>query len=130
MSESSTETESMSGGEEEMTMMSITDVIPVGKNLGEVARKEPAVVFAKDKPVSESVKEYGLKNGSPAARAKCFLSQNRVDDVAANKNASIARCDDELTERHVKKEREGYGPSTQMVTLQEQMVILEQEQCR
>jgi len=130
MSESSTETESMSGGEEEMTMMSITDVIPVGKNLGEVVRKEPAVVFAKDKPVSESVKEYGLKNGSPAARAKCFLSQNRVDDVAADKNASIARCDGELTERHVKKEREGYGPSTQMVTLQEQMVILEQEQCR
>ena len=35
MSGSSTETESMSGGEEEMAMMSITDVIPVSRNPGE-----------------------------------------------------------------------------------------------
>lgn len=146
MSESSTETESVSGGEEEMAMMSITDVIPVSKNLGEVVRneKEP-VAFAKDKPVADLVKESGLKNGSLgtaavvsasmggkeiAARAKGFPSQNLGEEVAAAKIGSIARCGSEPNERSMKKEREGHEASTQMLTLQEQMIILRQEQCR
>ena len=137
MSESSTETESVSGGEEEMAMMSITDVIPVSKNLGEVVRNE-----------KDSVKESGLKNGFPAglgtatvgsasmggkevaARAKGLPSQNRGEEVAAAKKGSIERCGGAPNERSVKKEREGHGASTQMLTLQEQMIILGQEQCR
>jgi len=134
MSESSTETES--GGEEEMAMMSITDVMPGNKNLA-----KETVVFAKNKPEADSVRGRGLKNGSPAAQGtanvgspsmvgneiatklKGFLSQNQLDDA---ENGSISRCESET----VKKEGEYHRASTQMLTLQEQMIILRQEQCR
>ena len=99
MSESSTETESMSGSEEEMAMMSITDVIPVCKNLGEmvISEKKP-VVFAKERPVAHSVKGSGLKNGGEGegeavARAKDSFAQNGVNMAA--KNRRIARSDGE-----------------------------------
>ena len=133
MSESSTETES--GGEEEMAMMSITDVMPVNKNLA-----KETVVFAKNKPEADSVRGRGLKNGSPAAQGtanmgspsmvgneiatklKGFLSQNQPDDA---ENGSISS-----ESEAVKKEGEYHRASTQKLTIQEQMIILRQEQCR
>jgi len=133
MSESSTETES--GGEEEMAMMSITDVMPDNKNLGKVVGSEKeTVVFAKNKPEADSVRGSGLKNGSSSAQGTAnvgsasmvgngFLSQNQLDDA---ENGSISRCESET----VKKEGEYHRASTQMLTLQEQMIILRQEQCR
>jgi len=119
MSESSTETESLSGGEEEMAMMSITDVIPISKNLGEVVRNE-----------KDSVKESGLKNGSPAGLGTATVGSASMGGKKAAKKGSIERCEGGPNERSVKKEREGHGASTQMLTLQEQMIILGQEQCR
>jgi len=117
MSESSTETES--GGEEEMAMMSITDVMPVNKNLA-----KETVVFAKNKPEADSVRGRGLKNGSPAAQGTANVgSPSMLDDA---ENGSISRCESET----VKKEGEYHRASTQMLTLQEQMIILRQEQCR
>jgi len=117
MSESSTETES--GGEEEMAMMSITDVMPGNKNLA-----KETVVFAKNKPEADSVRGRGLKNGSPAAQGTANVgSPSMLDDA---ENGSNSRCDIET----VKKEGEYHRASTQMLTLQEQMIILRQEQCR
>ena len=132
MSECSTETESMSGGEEEMAMMSITDVIPVSKNLGEMVISEKKPV---ERPAANSVKGGDLKNGEKeeqgaVARSKDFLSHNGVD-VAA-KNRSITRSDGEFGsgKMPVKKEGEGHGAPNQMLTIQEQMMILRKEQCR
>jgi len=117
MSESSTETES--GGEEEMAMMSITDVMPANKNLD-----KETVVFAKNKPEADSVRGRGLKNGSPAAQGTANMgSPSMLDDA---ENGSISRCESET----VKKEGEYHRTSTQMLTIQEQMIILRQEQCR
>jgi len=117
MSESSTETES--GGEEEMAMMSITDVMPANKNLD-----KETVVFAKNKPEADSVRGRGLKNGSPAAQGTANMgSPSMLDDA---ENGSISRCESET----VKKEGEYHRASTQKLTIQEQMIILRQEQCR
>jgi len=117
MSDGSTETES--GGEEEMAMMSITDVMPGNKNLA-----KETVVFAKNKPEADSVRGRGLKNGSPAAQGTANMgSPSMLDDA---ENGSISRCESET----VKKEGEYHRASTQMLTIQEQMIILRQEQCR
>jgi len=152
MSESSTETESLSGGEEEMAMMSITDVFPVGKNMDKVVRCEKVPgTFAKDELVAQSVNRSGELEANQAAkeineegmmgsariggkkevivaRAKGFLSHNGVAD-AAGKKAGIARCEGEpgkdfaSAELPVEKE-------TKFLTLQGQMMILRKEQCR
>ena len=153
MSESSTETESLSGGEEEMAMMSITDVFPVGKNMDKVVRCEKVPgTLAKDELVTQSknrsgelkanqaskeINEQGMMGSARIggkkeeviiARAKGFLSHNGVDDAAAKKTG-IARCGGEpgenfaSTELPVEKE-------AKYLTLQEQMMILRKEQCR
>ena len=122
MSESSTETESLSGREEEMAMMSITDVFPVGKNMDKditvgknmgknmdkaVGKKMDKVVGKDmDKVVGKNMDEVvGCKKGSVriggkkeeeviVARAKGFLSCNGFDD-AAGKTTCITRCEGE-----------------------------------
>ena len=153
MSESSTETESLSGGEEEMAMMSITDVFPVGKNMdkGLMCEKVPGT-FAKDELVAQSVNRSGELESNQAAkeineegmmgsariggkkeevivaRPKGFLSHNGVDD-ASGKKAGIARCEGEPGEdfasAELPVEKEG-----KFLTIQEQMMILRKEQCR
>jgi len=154
MSESSTETESLSGGEEEMAMMSITDVFPVGKNMDKVVKceKVPGGALAKDELVAQSVNQSGKLEANQAAkeineegmmgsariggkkeevivaRAKGFLSHNGVAD-AAGKKAGIARCEGEPGEdfasAELPVEKEG-----KFLTIQEQMMILRKEQCR
>jgi len=116
MSESSTETES--GGEEEMAMMSITDVMPANKNLD-----KETVVFAKNKPEADSVRGRGLKNGSPAAQGTANVGSPSMPDDAENGSISSES-------EAVKKEGEYHRASTQKLTIQEQMIILRQEQCR
>ena len=155
MSESSTETESLSGGEEEMAMMSITDVFPVGKNMDKVVRCEKVPgTLAKDhdelatqsknrskelkaNQASKEINEQGMMGSARIggkkeeviiARAKGFLSHNGVDDAAAKKTG-IARCGGEPGEKFASTELP-VEKEAKYLTLQEQMMILRKEQCR
>ena len=127
MSESSTDSESLSCGEEEMvsTMMSITDAIPESKSQREAAGGEKK---AADVQVPRLVeKSGGAKHGEDESGAKVTEIKKSVSRTQDEKKQKVTVSKNNEEESG---EEERGGLESQGLTLREQMRILRKEQCR
>ena len=131
MSGSSTDSESLSCGEEEMasTMMSITDAIPESKDRREAALGEKKV---EDVQVPRLVEKNGdAKLGEHESGAKVTESKRSVSRKQEKKKqhqgqkVTVSKNNEEES-----GEEERGGLKSQVLTLREQMRILRKEQCR
>ena len=130
MSGSSTDSESLSCGEEEMasTMMSITDAIPESKSQREVAGGEEKVA---DVQVPRSVeKSCGDKLGEDESGAKVTESKRSVSRKQEEKQHQELKVTVSKNNEEESGEEERGGLKSQVLTLREQMRILRKEQCR
>ena len=127
MSGSSTDSESLSCGEEEMvsTMMSITDAIPESKSQREAAGGEKK---AADVQVPRLVeKSGGAKHGEDESGAKVTEIKKSVSRTQDEKKQKVTVSKNNEEESG---EEERGGLESQGLTLREQMRILRKEQCR
>jgi len=124
MSGSSTDSESLSCGEEEMasTMMSITDAIPESKN-----QKEKKVADVQVPRLVE--KNGGAKLGEDDSGAKLTESKRSVSRTQEEKKHQEKVTASKSNEEESGGEERG-GVKSQVLTLREQMRILRKEQCR
>ena len=127
MSGSSTDSESLSCGEEEMasTMMSITDAIPESKSQREAAGGEKKVADVQVPRLVE--KNGGVKLGEDESSAKVTESKKSVSRTQEEKNQKVTVSKNNEEESG---EEERGGLRSQVLTLREQMRILRKEQCR
>jgi len=130
MSGSSTDSESLSCGEEEMasTMMSITDAIPESKNQKEAAGGEKKV---EDVQVPRFVEKNGgaklgeNESGAKVTESKRSVSRIQEENKHQEQKVTVSKNNEEGT-----GEEERGGLKSQVLTLREQMRILRKEQCR
>ena len=130
MSGSSTDSESLSCGEEEMasTMMSITDAIPVSNNHREAAGGEKKVA---DVQVPRFVEKCGgAKLGEDESGAKVTESKRPVSRTQEEKKHQEQKVTVSKNNEEESGEEESGGEKNQVLTLREQMRILRKEQCR
>ena len=130
MSGSSTDSESLSCGEEEMasTMMSITDAIPESKNQKDMAGSEKKV---EDVQVPRLVeKSGGAKIGEDESGAKVIESKRSVSRTQEEKKHLEQKVTVSKNNEEESGEEERGGVKSQVLTLREQMRILRKEQCR
>ena len=125
MSGSSTDSESLSCGEEEMasTMMSITDAIPESKN-----QKEKKVADVQVPRLVE--KSGGAKIGEDESGAKVTESKRSVSRTQEEKRRQEQKVAVSKNNEEESGEEESGGEKNQVLTLREQMRILRKEQCR
>lgn len=131
MSGSSTDSESLSCGEEEMasTMMSITDAIPESKNQREATGGEKKVADVQVPRLME--KSGGAKLGEDESGAKlteCTRSVSRTQEEKKQHQEQKVTVSKNNEEESGGEERGGL--KSQVLTLREQMRILRKEQCR
>ena len=130
MSGSSTDSESLSCGEEEMasTMMSITDAIPESKNQREGAGGEKKVA---DVQVPRLVEKCGGAKlgedeyGAKVTESKRSVSRTQEETKHQEQKVTVSKSNEEES-----GEEESGGEKNQVLTLREQMRILRKEQCR
>jgi len=124
MSGSSTDSESLSCGEEEMasTMMSITDAIPESNN-----QREKKVAYVQVPRLVE--KNGGAKLGEDDSGAKLTESKRSVSRTQEEKKHQEKVTASKSNEEESGGEERG-GVKSQVLTLREQMRILRKEQCR
>jgi len=130
MSGSSTDSESLSCGEEEMasTMMSITEAIPESKNQKEGAGGEKKVadvqvprLVEKNGDAKLGEDEYGAK----VTESKRSVSRTQEETKHQEQKVTVSKSNEEES-----GEEESGGEKNQVLTLREQMRILRKEQCR
>jgi len=130
MSGSSTDSESLSCGEEEMasTMMSITDAIPESKNQREGAGGEKKVADVKVPRLVEKNGDAKLgedEYGAKVTESKRSVSRTQEETKHQEQKVTVSKNNEEES-----GEEESGGEKNQVLTLREQMRILRKEQCR
>jgi len=130
MSGSSTDSESLSCGEEEMasTMMSITDAIPESKNQREGAGGEKKVADVKVPRLVEKNGDAKLgedEYGAKVTESKRSVSRTQEETKHQEQKVTVSKSNEEES-----GEEESGGEKNQVLTLREQMRILRKEQCR
>ena len=130
MSGSSTDSESLSCGEEEMasTMMSITDAIPESKSQREAAGGEKKVADVQVPRLVE--KNGGAKLGEDESGAKVTEIKKSVSRTQEEKKHQEQKVTVSKNNEEESGEEERGGLKSQVLTLREQMRILRKEQCR
>ena len=130
MSGSSTDSESLSCGEEEMasTMMSITDAIPESKSQREAAGGEKKVADVQvprlvEKNCGVILGEY--ESGAKVTEIKKSVSRTQEEKKHQEQKVTVSKNNEEES-----GEEERGGLKSQVLTLREQMRILRKEQCR
>jgi len=128
MSGSSTDSESLSCGEEEMasTMMSITEAIPESNNQRGAVGGEKKV---EDVPRLVE-KNGGAKLGEDESGAKDTESKRSVSRTQEEKKHQEQKVTVSKNNEEESGEEERGGLKSQALTLREQMRILRKEQCR